>query len=302
MRIFKWVFGGILGIVVAGGLFWLLSERAILLIADKRLEQDIALTRRMTVKGNGVNSCVNSSVAAYQLRFESDTSYVIETVCTDGSAGKVLVTKTLFGGVKRLYGSGIQISAKDTDMADTWVQLQYKTASVAVGYFNGVVGSNWEPQQLTIGGASPAQARCTDWGFGCCDTATEVGSGYQVHTGDCTTTCYQQCHKRPLVLFFNTDPLLNTSNRIVQLHGAKATVAFGFEVADYDDEVKEVVIDFGDKTVSDSLSAKEKKITHDYTCFSSRCVYTAQLLAQDSQGNSLADSAIQKIQVVMQPR
>jgi len=301
MRIFGWLFGGIAGVIAAVLLFWLVGERVVMLIASRQLESNIASIRQTATKGNSSGSCATSFVNGYQLRFVDDTTYVTETLCGDRSPGIILSTQVLVGGVKRLYGSGIKIAVPVTSVADTWVHLQYHSIIVAVGYFDGSISTNWQPQQLSIGGANPADALCANWGFTCCQSGMGIGSGYQVRTNDCTNACFQQCSQKPLILYFNSDPLMDQMTREVHIQAVSTKVLFGFEVVDYDDAVTQVQIDFGDQQTSDVVASKETAVTHTYLCQRQRCVYEARLRARDTYGNELADSTIQTIRVVMQP-
>ena len=92
--------------------------------------------------------------------------------------------------------------------------------------------TKWNVDDYEIGGASPATGSCDNWGFQCCNSGTEVGEGVRVRTYDCANYCYQHCNRLPIVLFFNTDPLLNQLTRVLPISKSNSLVRFGFEITE----------------------------------------------------------------------
>jgi hypothetical protein len=303
MRIFWWVIGSTVGILGIGLAAFFLGERLILQIATIRFEKDITALKQLAYKNSAGTSCGKDYVSSYQLRFINETTYVFETQCHKGGSGKQLSTHTLFGGVRRLYGSGIQINLTGSEAQTTtaWVHLTYRKLVVVSGIFKNSIATKWDSSAYTPGGETPANAQCADWGFMCCNETSEVGEGSQVRTGDCTKACFQACNKRPIILFFNTDPLLDMTSRELLLTESMSTVTFGYEIADYDGSVQSVMIDYGDNQKDTDLPSKSDSISHVYSCLRSSCTYQVQLYASDNHKHSQATSTIATIKIVMRP-
>jgi len=306
MRIFYAVFGGLIVIVGLAFGYWFAHDKIILGIAAYKLNLDIAKVNQLLHRDVAADICSTALVPddrliGFQLRFTGDTTYVVEPVCISGAKAAV-VNGTLYGGVKRQYGSGILLTydQEQSGVYNGWVHLIYGKNVVATGYFESKLETRWDTTGLTIGGDSPAQAACENWGFFCCKKADQA-TGMQVTTMDCPDRCFQSCNQPPLVLYFNADPMISRSDRAVVLRSSPATVRFGFTVADYDDGVKRVQLDFGDGSMSPLLKENETAVEHGYNCTAQRCVYGVTLIVEDSKGNSLDDLPINKIQVRIEP-
>lgn len=309
LRVMISVLGGLLGVAVVTVAGWFLWERALVWIAGYQFQHDLGKLKQITFSQNYVGACAKGDseqtqpVSGVQLRFTSDTTYVIEPVCTNTMLeAEPLFEGALWGGVKRLYGSGIYIPLVDgnPEVRDGWVELVAGTTTIAVGYFDGQTGLRWQVPTNAVGGASPAVAGCADWGFECCELGSSQGFGAQVFPADCVAQCYQSCNQRPVVLFFNSDPMMGR-DRSVFVRGANVTVQFGFEVVDFDGAISHVQINFGDGQMSPPFSAKEVSVIHDYECHESACSFEAIVQAQDDGGTPLADSQTNRIRVNMQP-
>jgi hypothetical protein len=307
MRIFALVFGGLVVMVALGIMGWFGREKVVMGMAAYSLRNDIAQLKKFRYDGSA-KGCVSlehetNRVTGYQLRFISDTEYVFEVVCEHDKAGNILKNGLLAGGVKRLYGSGIMLAVdeKNVEPTNAWVHLKYGDTIVAVGFFNNVADIKWNAREFPIGGDTTAQANCSDWGFVCCKSGTENGQGAQVFTLDCPKNCHQTCNQLPVVVFFNTSPLMDAKSRVLLLNSRKSSVDFGFEITDFDGNVEQSSIDFGDGTVSGEFGAKASPVSHEYSCDTSRCVYRAVLSAVDSEGNNLENSHYNQIQVILEP-
>lgn len=295
MRIIYWVLGGIvigLVVILAGSYGW---EKAILAIAGYNLKQDVAKVRQLARKGTGSGTC--ESWSGYQLRFVSDQEYVLEPACGFEMGNDDKPTKRLFGGAKRLYGSGILVTGEN-DNGDAWVHLGFKDSQLVVGIIERKIKMSWEVEKFAIGGDSPAMASCANWGFSCCQPGKDVGEGDQVITYDCVLNCYQKCNQKPMVLRFNTNPLMNLTSRTLMLPRQDQSVEFGFDVND-DTPIEGIEIDYGDGTKDVGLKALTQNLVHTYNCQRSRCDYVVRLNATDVGGNELVESSLNTILVTV---
>jgi hypothetical protein len=298
VRIFNYVFGGLLIAIIVGIFGWYAREKIVLTIAGHQLKNDLASLKRLMYRNDGHSVC-STALTGYQLRFTSETGYVIEPVCRS-LENNPIQEGVLPLGVKRLYGSGVLMEIVEGIPLDkdAWVHLIYGESQVAVGLFDGMAEVNWKAEDLTIGGESPAIASCADWGFTCCSSGAEVGESTKVRTYDCIHSCYQRCNRLPILLFFNTNPVLNQGSREVVVSKSDPVIQFGYEISD-DQEGAEVEIDFGDGATSGPLSAKESDLNHEYRCLNQQCMYTASIRAKDRSGNMLVDTELSRIRVIV---
>jgi hypothetical protein len=245
----------------------------------------------------------------YRLRFTSDTHYLIEAVCTSTFKGPFQVMdKSLGFGVKKLKGSGIFIPVTQTgvvesgeeDAATAMVLLGDRYIGREVGLVDGLqVSRLTSPQNWFSEGEQAAETECEGWGNSCCDPVTQVGVGTpEERVLDCRGQCYEVCRERPIIVYFNSDPLMNTVSRSVVITGSEVVVTFGFEVADTDSQIALVVLNFGD---GEKYTAKSTKETaeHTYRCAQGTCRFEAKIEATDSEGLKLADSRLSEITVIL---
>jgi hypothetical protein len=258
----------------------------------------LATLKQLVYKHEG-NSC-KSQLEAYQLRFVTEAEYVIEPVCGVPAETTIIKTGKLPWGVKRLYGSGVLVGWIDgiPDIKDAWVHLGYGDSQVVVGMIEGVPKVEWKAKDYEIGGESPAHAKCEEWGFSCCQSGAEVGQLAQVRTVDCVNNCFQRCNKVPMVMYFNTDPMMNSRARVLELEKIDPIVWFGYQISD-DEDGTQVEIDFGDGKTSGPLPVEITDLEHEYQCRSERCVYEVVLSGVDNTGVPLMESELNRLQVVV---
>jgi hypothetical protein len=307
MRIYALVFGGLIVVAFLGFLALFLGEKAVLAVAAYQLRDDVAEFWSKS-RGGSLNACMGEDEFSYgdllgwQLRFVEDKSYVVEPVCSGGLGAPLGEPKTLFGGVRRLWGSGIFLAGMNSEESsgDAWVHLRLGESRVVVGLLDRQPAIDWEVENYDIGGVSPARGMCTNWGFSCCAEERQEGEGYQVWTMDCPERCFQQCKQLPVVTFFNTVPMLDPKTRTVVINEMPATVEFGFSVEN-DVGLSAVVIDFGDGTKSQPLGLQTPSLTHTYACERSQCVFTARLAAAEGQAVPLIESSLNAVTVIVSP-
>jgi hypothetical protein len=270
----------------------------LLAYASFGLRNDLATLKQLVYKHEG-NYC-KSQLEGFQLRFVSDSEYVIEPVCGVPAEAEIIKTNSLPWGVKRIWGSGVLAGWTDgiPDLKDAWVHLGYGDSQAVVGLIEGVPKVEWQVEDFGIGGDSPAQARCAEWGFSCCQTGAEVGQLARVRTVDCVNNCYQRCNKVPMVMYFNTDPMMNSRGRVLELEKIDPMVWFGYQVSD-DEDGMQVEVDFGDGKKSGPLPMEMVDLEHEYQCRSEVCVYQVVLSGVDKTGVPLMESELNRLQVVV---
>jgi hypothetical protein len=238
----------------------------------------------------------------WQLRFVEDKSYVVEPVCSGGLGLPVGEPVSLFGGVRRVWGSGIFIASVGGGEAagESWVHLGLGESQVVVGWMGVKPVIDWDIEKYEIGGPSPARGMCSNWGFECCAEGRQEGEGYEVWTVDCPDQCYQTCKQLPVVTFFNTVPMLDSKTRTVVINEVPATVEFGFSVEN-DVGLSAVQIDFGDGTRSQPLSLQTPSLVHTYACERSQCVFEARIVPAQDQVGTLIESSLNSVIVIVSP-
>jgi hypothetical protein len=242
----------------------------------------------------------------YQLRFVTNTDYVIEVDCrlVDGDP-LILSQNQLPRPVVKLLGSGVLLGVEEAGAVNSSVVLAYQDRLRAVGFEDGTVKS-WRLADISRWQANRRQqpaTSCEAWGYECCDPTQSVGSGEQL-SGEklltCSKSCYESCSLRPVVIYFNSDPVMDPRNRTAVVYGDSELVQLGYQIEDFDSEVAQVSIDFGDGEVSDGLGATGI-VSHEYNCQLSECRYTATLSAVDNAGLDLAETALTSLTIIMRP-
>lgn len=267
-----------------------------------QVQSAIKTLQRTATQGTGSVCIFPGKLVGYQLRFTTATTYVMESVCSDGK-NIVMDDKQLRGGIERIYGSGVFVAIENgqPNWGNAWVHLRYGQRNVAVGLMDGQVMVDWHADTRQIGGESPAIAKCQDWGFSCCASGLQQGMNLQVQTTDCKDACFQQCNQLPVVLFFNTEPMLDQKTRVVQVNGKYSSITFGFEVMDADDGIERALLDFGDGKKSAYLGKKESNIAHEYACAKQSCEFIVRLSAWDTRGNALPETPVSTLRVIVKP-
>jgi hypothetical protein len=242
---------------------------------------------------------------AYQLRFTSSTEYVIEVVCNRKPV-KVLSLETgkLSRGLVKIAGSGIRVPIRKANESyrdvTGLVRLGFGYRVLDVGLVEGspkwLTGDKTNP--LNEGVYIPATT-CEGWGYRCCYPALEMGEGQQEpRATDCPSICYTHCGQRPVLIFFNTDPVLDYRSRTLTVFGPEVLVSFGYEVIDADSALTSVVIDFGDGETHETGMSKGL-VQHTYRCGERECLFEARIRATDVTGYTMGDSRSETVMIVM---
>jgi hypothetical protein len=141
---------------------------------------------------------------------------------------------------------------------------------------------------------------CQGYGYKCCSLASEKGIGEQI-TGllDCKDSCFNSCVSRPVVLSFNTNPVLDMRSRQVMISSGGG-VEFSY-VSDGDAaDAIQAILDFGDSTQPGAINGEDGTLSHVYTCLSSPCTYTAKLKLIDKWNIESAPSTVSTVTVIVQ--
>ncbi len=248
----------------------------------------VALSRKpVNDRDCGVSGAFSGErpLSGYQLRFTSDTDYVLEAVCTSSLDKNVVVRegKLPWGVVKKAGYSGIKVGLTAVDQSENWLVVGRWGRYWAVGYKDGKVEMLrvWRTGEIVAG--QTAGNTCTGWGYQCCSVINQVGSGAGVDQGvlDCPGNCFAVCQSRPAVTAFSSDPAPG-ENRVLYLSRAKAEATFFWKVQDVDGGINRVVVNFGDGQKEES-SLESNGLVHRYNC-SGNCAFTVTITAVDNDG------------------
>lgn len=236
-------------------------------------------------------------LSAYQLRFTSPTTYVIEAVCS-GSASSTVAVKSgeLPVGSSVLSGTGVAVPIK-TVPEDVQFVVRVGEVATAYGFKNGDVYSEESDQAYEIASGTQPQTTCEGVGKICCNAQKQVGSGaQQTSVSDCPLTCFDSCMNRPEVTLFNSDPPATSLDRMVNLTRANSTIRISYRIDDPDNTIQSVDVDWGDGQGASGLQAKDT-LEHTYACAQAQCSYAVVLSAQDTTGLDLLDGRLNVLDV-----
>ncbi len=318
MRVFKYLLTTLFLVVVVSGVGFLALRLILLTASTKKLEDSLEVLKLSAARNVASTECFelaggNSALdqpVVYQIRFLNDTDYVLEAVCPLNQSNPIeLGANSLAAFVKKVPGksgfvwdesfdTGIEIEvfgelaqflAKN---ASAYVDSRLITRSRQIVIENGVVNT----AATALPDSQQPVATCEGYGFTCCDTISQVGSGGQLAgAGQCSDNCFQQCLNRPVVLSFATNPFFNPNTRQVDV-AVGTPITFAFVVDEKDTEDFEVVIDFGDGQ-SETFYARQGQVVHEYDCDDPFCSYTAELIVTDPDGLSSIETPISEIAV-----
>ncbi len=236
-------------------------------------------------------------LSAYQLRFTSPTSFVVEAVCSGASRPTVLVkAKNLPFGSQVISGTGAEVPIK-TEPADAQFVVAVNKAQVLYGFKDGEVFTDDSEIETEVAIGAQPQTTCKGVGKVCCSAQKQVGSGQlESSVSDCPSTCFDSCMNRPVVTLLNSDPPATSLDRLVTLTKADNSLRISYRIDDPDNTIKSVDVDWGDGQEASGLPAKHM-LEHEYICASSQCAYRVTLSAQDTTGLDLLDGRLNWLDV-----
>lgn len=270
---------------------YFIASQMWLAIGSRQFMSDIAVLEDLVDNPSGnAKRCQNAPASskfsvprAVQLRFTNDSSYVVELVCslientpvqiTQGTL-PYLITKT--PGTSGFYVDLAKPQASAVTLRSLYAHTDFN--------FSGKLlpASQKIPGEKTV--SVPATS-CAGWGYQCCQSPSEIGSGASESTGvlDCPTTCFGVCTPRPYIVAFVSDPYPASNNEIV-MDSDTLTVTFSYTAELTGGAISGVNIDYGDGQ-KDSSTEATGVFTHSYSC-SGPCRFSAQITASDTKGNS----------------
>lgn len=302
-------------IIVAG--FFILRE-LMLLWGTSKIKSSL---REMSLSQNrgsfatqcyelGAKAPAGESLVTYQLRFISSTEYIVEAVCEGLEFDPILIAqKTLPQFVTKVPGtSGFTLSSEQTAIELEVFRKEIDDISQKTGFDLSFLdrkkllvsqsGVLIKSSDTTILSANGPITACDGYGYECCDEISHFGVGDKI-TGlaDCKDSCYSSCASRPVVLSFNTSPVMDRANRSVSVRSGN-TVEFTFVADSGDSKSMSGVISFGDgdKAQISGLAGQE---SHTYSCALTRCEYTAKIVLEDNWGIKSADLMTNKVKVIV---
>lgn len=240
-----------------------------------------------------------------QIRFLSDTEYILEVICPSYSFDPITVSENeLDRFVQKVPGSAglllnrnrtgvelIAFSSLEEQMKEWFgrdIPFVSKTRPVVLEDNDFIV---LQPGETL--GASPLGS-CEGYGYQCCEIESEIGQGEQINgLQGCEINCYTSCRKRPLVLSFTSNPFFDVSDRSVQIRSGES-VDFGYLLDPGAIDDVTITLDYGDGE-SETLTETNGQVAHTYTCLADACQYQARLSVVDAEGVESADTSVTKI-------
>ena len=228
-------------------------------------------------------------VTGVQLRFETNTDYVIEGICVGGPNHTFTHKrgKLKFGVEKSQGQSGIKLNfSEDSWYApDQTIALEFfKTYRFVSLLEKKVTNARTLSAPITnTSGQTPATA-CAGWGNQCC-LGDLVGEGSAQPFGvlDCQGACFNSCTHRPIVTVFSAEPYPD-QNRIVNVRVSQP-VNFSWVVQEYDEETVNISLNYGDGIV-DQFPTRKGSSQHTYSCPTNTCRYIATLTSTDASNHT----------------
>ncbi|PWU22885.1 hypothetical protein C5B42_04855 [Candidatus Cerribacteria bacterium 'Amazon FNV 2010 28 9'] len=230
-----------------------------------------------------------STPIGMQLRFNDNTSYSIELVCSlienspihikDGKLPPLISKDPGSAGFFYSF-SGDNLASVSLSSLGKHQIVMLKNDSVYLSDTD-EASQNQYPQSV-----------CTSFGYSCCNNQSNVGVGDVRSLGvvDCPTACYRSCTALPYVELFDTDPAVSVSTRETVMKSASQDFIFNYGVhpSVATEKVTTVHIDYGDGQSQDSTQA-EGIFTHTYTCQTS-CRFTVKLTISDTAKKTSIES------------
>lgn len=251
--------------------------------------------------------------ATLQIRFLSSREYVLEAACDQFANAPILIETGELGMFmsKRPGSSGIIVGAESSFVElvafEKEAQVIKKILPIPLFFIerSRVVGI--ENMRIVSRALAPGEhlqqgpvTSCEGYGYQCCSLASEKGVGEQI-TGlsDCKESCFSSCVNRPVVLSFNTNPVLDMRTRQVMISSGGGVEFSYVSDGDATDSIQ-AILDFGDSTQPGAINGEDGTLSHVYTCMSSPCTYTAKLKLIDKWNIESAPSTVSTVTVIVQ--
>ena len=317
MRILRIIFSAFLFFAVFSFVGFFLIRELLLYWGVSKIRSSLRELSLSSNRGTYSSQCtqLGSSVISgetlvtYQIRFISSSEYLVEAVCEGFIFDPITISQgTLPQFVTKIPGtSGFTLSFEQSGIELEVFALEIEKISKATGFDfsflsrqKPIVSENGvliKDSSQGVVGNGPVTV-CAGYGYQCCNEVSHFGVGDRI-TGlpDCEKSCYSACATRPVLLSFNTNPLLDPRTRSIEILSG-SPVEFTY-VADFGDATAmNGILDFGDgkKTPITGLAGQT---SHTYECFSGRCEYSASVTLEDNWGAKSAQLETSKVKIIV---
>lgn len=301
MRVLRFFSFFVIVLSIVGVIGFFVAREVLLFVATANLENS---TKRMGLVAHSrseyAQQCArkgattSQSIDSVQLRFVSDTEYDIVVVCQYFANDPIFVSRhTLPLLVKKIPGeggliwdvggrSGIQLTALGGNRTVILDGSEY------------LVSRGLHP----VDGNKP-EATCGGFGYMCCDSTTQLGTGPVLSSAsDCPSACHQTCEARPVALRLYSDPPPDLQTKIVS-GSPNTSITFFYTIDPGQAKSLSATIDFGDgerQTIEDN----EGTFTHSYQCAQQFCEYKATIYGEDEFGRRSAITPVSTLTIHIQ--
>lgn len=335
MRVLKFLISFLFVTVVAGTIIALLAREVMLLVGVNQIKQTLNTLRHISTNGTYTNDCLamgsyptkDEPLSVYQIRFISDNEYVSEIICNQFPLSPIEIAQVQLKPfiTKKPGQSGIIFGS---ELSGVVLSVLGREAMVFIE--DEEIGKSYGDTVEAAIQSGPV-ASCGGFGFSCCQNDFEQGSGDQLlGVTDCPKSCHAICLDRPVVLSFNTSPFYDPKTRVVSVASGQS-VTFSYVISDSQadsfsdsnissaDDIIYMLLTFLQSFMSDSSGVKvsgnsnvtikfgdgqQSQLTdlqgttdHAYTCKQRSCSYRAQLIVENIQGISSADTMLSIIDI-----
>jgi hypothetical protein len=231
---------------------------------------------------------------AAQLRFLDEQTYQIELICTLIETTPIVVAqgKLPMFITKMPESSGFYVDLTSPEPSSLTVK-SLRSEKTFVFDEKLLAATAKRPD---IAKTSLPKTACAGWGYQCCQTSAQKGTGTQKQSGvlDCPSSCFAACTSIPMVVALTSDPY--PSNNEVIMTTSSVTVTFSYTSTYSGGKVAKVWIDYGDGSRDETTEAIGV-FTHTYTC-NEQCRYKAVVHIEDAVGNSSVESDASTLYIV----
>lgn len=299
MRIIKFIFRSLIFITIVGGVGFLLGREILMAMGISKIKSSLSTLRSSSVQRSYFGKCrAKGSIflegddpAVIQLRFISTNEYVLEVLCSQFSIDPILLKQEQLPMFVNKIAGGSGVIWGDSRSG---IILEVFNRQKSIGVEDRVITTFSVNSQLGFGPATS----CAGYGFSCCSYESEQGVGKQFNDPtDCPKTCFSSCVGRPVILAFNTQPVVDLQSRSVTVNSGES-VTFSFVIDAGTADSINVKLDFGDGK-TDSFYSDKQIITHDYQCAQEKCSYQVKLTATNDAGVSAVDLPITNMIVLV---
>lgn len=286
----------IAGIVyLIGGQVWMaISLRGFMAHIDA-LETVVTDTARNARQCQSAPASSDYSVPiAAQLRFIDEQTYQVELICTLIETTPIVIAKgTLPMLITKLpESSGFYVDLERPEPSSLTVKALRSEKTFV--FDEKLLAATAKRPPITQ--SSLPKTSCAGWGYQCCQSNAQKGTGAQKQSGvlDCSGSCFKSCAPIPMVVALTADPY--PSNNEVLMTTSSVTVTFSYTSAYSGGKISKVWIDYGDGS-RDETTESIGVFTHTYTC-NEQCRYKAVLHIEDDSGNSSVESDASTLYIV----